>query len=114
MLTVKLNGTKDADLSDGDQTDYLYNGYEQTGVDPNTNEPILSKKYNYDNYFLDQVISTGNGAAAEAVARMAVYGGAPQAALKCYRCTLWYWLCTLQSDRRWQHPRCCSVVSPSL
>ena len=76
------NGTKDADLSDGDQTDYLYNGYEQTGVDPNTNEPILSKKYNYDNYFLDQVISTGNGAAAEAVARMAVYGGAPQAALK--------------------------------
>ena len=76
------NGTKDADLSDGDQTDYLYDGYVQTGVDQTTGEPIYSQNYDYGNYFLDQVISTGNGAAAEAVARMAVYGGAPQAALK--------------------------------
>ena len=76
------NGTKDADLSDGDQTDYLYDGYVQTGVDSTTGEPIYSQNHDYGNYFLDQVISTGNGAAAEAVARMAVYGGAPQAALK--------------------------------
>ena len=76
------NGTKDADLSDGDQTDYLYDGYVQTGVDQTTGEPIYSQNHDYGNYFLDQVISTGNGAAAEAVARMAVYGGAPQAALK--------------------------------
>ena len=76
------NGTKDADLSDGDQTDYLYDSYVQTGVDQTTGEPIYSQNYDYGNYFLDQVISTGNGAAAEAVARMAVYGGAPQAALK--------------------------------
>ena len=76
------NGTRDADLSDGDQTDYLYDGYVQTGVDQTTGEPIYSQNYDYGNYFLDQVISTGNGAAAEAVARMAVYGGAPQAALK--------------------------------
>ena len=76
------NGTKDADLSDGDQTDYLYDGYVQTGVDQTTGEPIYSQNLDYGNYFLDQVISTGNGAAAEAVARMAVYGGAPQAALK--------------------------------
>ena len=76
------NGAKDADLSDGDQTDYLYDGYVQTGVDSTTGEPIYSQNHDYGNYFLDQVISTGNGAAAEAVARMAVYGGAPQAALK--------------------------------
>ncbi len=76
------NGTKDADLSDGDQTDYLYDGYVQTGVDQTSGEPIYSQNLDYGNYFLDQVISTGNGAAAEAVARMAVYGGAPQAALK--------------------------------
>ena len=76
------NGTKDADLSDGDQTDYLYDGYVQTGVDQTTGEPIYSQNLDYGNYFLDQVISTGNGSAAEAVARMAVYGGAPQAALK--------------------------------
>ena len=76
------NGTRDADLSDGDQTDYLYDGYVQTGVDQTTGDPIYSKNRDYGNYFLDQVISTGNGASAEAVARMAVYGGAPQAALK--------------------------------
>ena len=76
------NGTKDADTSDGDQTDYLYDGYVQTGVDQTTGEPIYSQNHDYGNYFLDQVISTGNGASAEAVARMAVYGGAPQAALK--------------------------------
>ena len=76
------NGVRDTDLSDGDQTDYLYDGYVQTGVDPNTNEPIYSENRDYGNYFLDQVISTGNGAAAEAAARMAVYGGAPQAAIK--------------------------------
>ena len=76
------NGTKDTDLSDGDQTDYLYDGYVQTGVDQTTGEPIYDQNRDYGNYFLDQVISTGNGAAAEAVARMAVYGGAPQAALK--------------------------------
>ena len=76
------NGTKDADLSDGDQTDYLYDGYVQTSVDQTTGDPIYSENRDYGNYFLDQVISTGNGAAAEAVARMAVYGGAPQAALK--------------------------------
>ena len=76
------NNTRDADLSDGDQTDYLYNGYVQTGVDQTTGEPIYSQNHDYGNYFLDQVISTGNGASAEAVARMAVYGGAPQAALK--------------------------------
>ena len=75
------NGTKDADLSDGDQTDYLYKKLEPQ-TNPTTGEVTYTKNYDYGNYFLDQVISTGNGAAAEAVARMAVYGGAPQAALK--------------------------------
>ena len=75
------NGTRDADLSDGDQTDYLYKKLEPQ-TNPTTGEVTYTKNYDYGNYFLDQVISTGNGAAAEAVARMAVYGGAPQAALK--------------------------------
>ena len=76
------NGTRDADLNDGDQTDYLYDGYVQTGVDSVTGEPIYSENRDYGNYFLDQVISTGNGSAAEAAARLGVYGGAPQAAIK--------------------------------
>ena len=35
----------------------------------------------YSNYFLQETISTGDGSAAEAVARLAVYGGAAQAAI---------------------------------
>ena len=35
----------------------------------------------YSNYFLQETISTGDGSAAEAVARLAVFGGAAQAAI---------------------------------
>ena len=35
----------------------------------------------YSNYFLQETISTGDGSATEAVARLAVYGGAAQAAI---------------------------------
>ena len=58
----------------------LYNGY----VD-GTNEAgeaVKTPDYgNYSNYFLQETISTGDGSAAEAVARLAVYGGAAQAAI---------------------------------
>ena len=76
------NGVKDADLSDGDDTDYLYDGYVQTGTDPNTGDPIYSKDTAYSNYFLDQVVSTGHGHDAETAARFGIYGGAPQAAIQ--------------------------------
>ena len=74
------NGTKDADTADGDQTDYLYNGYVDT---TNANgETVRTPDYgNYSNYFLQETISTGDGSAAEAVARLAVFGGAAQAAI---------------------------------
>ena len=35
----------------------------------------------YSNYFLNESVATGNGAAAESVARLAVFGGAAQAAI---------------------------------
>ena len=57
----------------------LYDGYIPGQTDTNGN-PV--KDYGYSNYYLDQVISTGNGSDAEAVARLGVYGGAPQAAIK--------------------------------
>ena len=72
------NGTEDTDLSDGDQTDRLYDGYE---LDAN-GLPTTNKNYSYSNEFLAASIEQGNGAAAEAAARMGVYGGAPQAAIK--------------------------------
>ena len=56
----------------------LYDGY--TGQTDTNGNPV--KDYGYSNYYLDQVISTGNGSDAEAVARLGVYGGAPQAAIK--------------------------------
>ena len=77
------NGTKDTDTADGDQTDYLYNGYttqEVTGED-GQNTTTREKNLNYSNYFLDESIAVGNGAAAESVARLAIYGGAAQAAI---------------------------------
>ncbi len=76
------NGVKDADISNGDDTDYLYDGYVQTGTDPNTGDPIYSKDTAYSNYFLDQVVSTGHGHDAETAARFGIYGGAPQAAIQ--------------------------------
>ena len=76
------NGVKDADTSDGDDTDYLYDGYVQTGTDPNTGDPTYSKDTAYSNYFLDQVVSTGHGHDAETAARFGIYGGAPQAAIQ--------------------------------
>ena len=62
--------------------DPLYNGYYDTGkVDQNTGDAIYEKDTDYSNYFLAGSIQHGNGAAAEAAARLSVYGGAPQAAL---------------------------------
>ena len=77
------NGTKDTDTADGDQTDYLYNGYttqEVAGEDGQTTT-TREKNLNYSNYFLDESIAVGNGAAAESVARLAIYGGAAQAVI---------------------------------
>ena len=46
-------------------------------ADPNS--PLVHNPYS--NYFLTETIQTGNGSAAEAVARLATYGGAVQAAI---------------------------------
>ena len=74
------NGTKDTDTADGDQTDYLYNGYVDSTNE--AGETVRVPDYgNYSNYFLQETISTGDGSAAEAVARLAIYGGAAQAAI---------------------------------
>ena len=60
---------------DGNEVqDPLYNGY----VDDGSGNPVKNKEYS--NYFLADSIDS-NGAAAEAAARLSVYGGAPQAAL---------------------------------
>ena len=47
-----------------------------------SDEGFSGQKYeNYNNYFLNDTLITGNGAAAETVARLAIYGGAAQAAI---------------------------------
>ena len=76
------NGAKTTDPATGaDTTDYLYKK-----LDPQTNqttgEVTYIKDTNYSNYFLAGALAQGNGSAAEAAARMGVYGGAPQAAIK--------------------------------
>ena len=71
------NGVADTDLSDGDQTDYI-----GTPTVDSNNDGIKDSDYQYSNYFLAGALEQGNGAAAEAAARMGVYGGAPQAAIK--------------------------------
>ena len=67
----------------GTHYDELYDGYElddngEVKMGPD-DQPI--KDTDYNNYFLAASIEQGNGAAAEAVARLGIYGGAPQAAL---------------------------------
>ena len=61
----------------------LYDGYQKDKdghiVEDSNGDPI--KNTDYSNYFLDAAVTAGNGAAAEAAARLGVYGGAPQAAL---------------------------------
>ena len=62
----------------------LYDGYTtETVNDPTTGQQTTNrvKDYNYSNYFLNESVATGNGAAAESVARLAIYGGAAQAAI---------------------------------
>ena len=62
----------------------LYDGYTTDPVtDPTTGQQTTNrvKDYNYSNYFLNESVATGNGAAAESVARLAIYGGAAQAAI---------------------------------
>ena len=65
--------------ADGNPVDPLYNGFDKDQVDADGN-PV--KNTDYRNKFLSDVISMGYGADAEAAARLAVYGGAPQAAIK--------------------------------
>ena len=65
--------------ADGNPVDPLYNGFVKDQVDSDGN-PV--KNTDYRNQFLSDVISMGYGADAEAAARLAVYGGAPQAAIK--------------------------------
>ena len=63
--------------------DDLYYGYYDTGAVDGNGDPIMAKDTEaYSNYFLAASIEQGNGAAAEAAARLGVYGGAPQAAIK--------------------------------
>ena len=58
----------------------LYNGYVETTNSEGAT--VMTPDYgNYRNSFLQETISTGDGSAAEAVARLAVYGGAAQAAI---------------------------------
>ena len=62
----------------------LYDGYTtETVTDPATGQQTTNrvKDYNYSNYFLNESVATGNGAAAESVARLSIYGGAAQAAI---------------------------------
>ena len=80
-LVVYAQGYKVVGMDDQNNEIHedLYDGYIPGQTDTNGN-PV--KDYGYSNYYLDQVISTGNGSDAEAVARLGVYGGAPQAAIK--------------------------------
>ena len=63
----------------GNVTDYDYIG---TPTVDNDGDGVKESNYQYSNYYLAESVAQGNGAAAEAAARMGVYGGAPQAAIK--------------------------------
>ena len=77
------NGTKTTAEDGTDTTDYLYNGYtKQTstgsdGIETTTQVPDR----NYQNDFLQEVISHGNGRDAETVARLGMLGGVAQSAM---------------------------------
>ena len=83
-LITYAQGYKVVGMDDQNQEIHedLYDGYEDGPVDPNTNQPTQVKDFDYSNKFLAASIEQGNGAAAEAAARLGVYGGAPQAAIK--------------------------------
>ena len=63
--------------------DALYNGYTEESVKAHAADPSqpLVKNTEYGNALLTNEVNSGNGSAAEAAARMAVYGGAVEAAL---------------------------------
>ena len=63
----------------GNVTDYDYIG---TPTADNDGDGVKESNYQYSNSFLAESLAQGNGAAAEAAARLGVYGGAPQAAIK--------------------------------
>ena len=63
----------------GNITGYDYIG---TPTADSDGDGINDSAYQYSNYYLAESVAQGNGAAAEAAARMGVYGGAPQAAIK--------------------------------
>ena len=83
-LVAYFNGYNSKWTEDGQEHyDYLYDGYElddngEVMMGPD-DQPIENR--DYSNYFLAAAVGQGNGAAAEAAARLGVYGGAPQAAL---------------------------------
>lgn len=58
--------------------DVLYNGYTADEANP---DAVPVKNTDYSNALLTATLNSGNGSAAEAAARMAVYGGAVEAAL---------------------------------
>ena len=56
--------------------------YDYIGTPVDSNNDGTVDSYEYNNDFLNDVISTDNGSAAETAARLGVYGGAPQAAIQ--------------------------------
>ena len=56
--------------------------YDYIGTPVDSNKDGTIDSYEYNNDFLNDVISTDNGSAAETAARLGVYGGAPQAAIQ--------------------------------
>ena len=72
----------EADRSDELVGTTLTKDYTTYVTENGSDEGFTGQKYeNYNNYFLNNTLITGNGAAAETVARLAVYGGAAQAAI---------------------------------
>ena len=85
-LVAYVRGYNGEAAEDGSvaESQRLYDGYTtETVTDPTTGQSTTNrvKDYNYSNYFLNESVATGNGAAAESVARLAIYGGAAQAAI---------------------------------
>ena len=72
----------EADRSDELVGTTLTKDYTTYVTENGSDEGFTGQKYeNYNNYFLNNTLITGNGAAAETVARLAIYGGAAQAAI---------------------------------
>ncbi|MBO8415752.1 MAG: autotransporter outer membrane beta-barrel domain-containing protein [Proteobacteria bacterium] len=78
-----VEGVNPNKLEEGQEVTELYNGYTEESIkahNADATQPLV-KNTNYENALIEQAMTMSNGAPVETAARLAVYGGAVQAAM---------------------------------